>query len=138
VSGPDTVLKVFEWLGYLFLGGLAILLVRALFRPWDEGRSGNRPHDRGNTNPEGPLPPVRHDADTSGGQGGEGEWGQIVIPAALGLLAAAWPAAAWLTPSRPPGYGAGSGEWRGLCCYAAWTIADECPSTLTSGTSLGV
>ena len=29
MSGPDTILSVFQWLGLLVLGALAILLVRA-------------------------------------------------------------------------------------------------------------
>jgi hypothetical protein len=35
-------MAVLEVLGFLILGALALLLVRALFRPWHEGREGNQ------------------------------------------------------------------------------------------------
>jgi hypothetical protein len=60
MSGPDIILKAFEWLGIVILAALAILLVRALFRPWKEGREGNRPYDRAHGSPAEPYPSPRH------------------------------------------------------------------------------
>jgi hypothetical protein len=66
MSGQEVILKAFEWLGLAILAALAILLVRALFRPWREGKEGNRPYDRDHGSPASPYPPARHDDGPSG------------------------------------------------------------------------
>jgi hypothetical protein len=66
MSGPDVILKAFEWLGLAILGALALLLVRALFRPWREGKEGNRPYDRAGGAADHYPPPARHDDGPTG------------------------------------------------------------------------
>jgi hypothetical protein len=58
-----------EVLGWLILGGFAVLLVRALFRPWRGG--GGRAGDPDEEPPVERRPRRRHDDGTDGSSDGD-------------------------------------------------------------------